>query len=71
MITITKATLPPCPTMGICHTRISGQRKSKTPKMINGVPYMFKGGNVMKIPQIQVGTTVNCPGQVTIFRWVF
>ena len=39
--------------------------------MINGVPYMFKGGNVMKIPQIQVGTTVNCPGQVTIFRWVF
>ena len=51
--------------------RFTFNQKINIPKMINGSPYMFKGWNATQIPNVKIGTTINGPRQVTIFRWKF
>ena len=51
--------------------RFTTNQKINIPKMMNGASYMFTGKNALKIPGVNVGTTLNTPSQVTIFRWLF
>ena len=51
--------------------RFTINQKINIQKISNGASYIFKGKNALKIPGVNLGTRVNTPSQVTLFRCWF